>query len=84
MIVAGLDFPDKCPDKCPGQDDGLDPGALCARCPLFCCTYFDDADGRFRLVDPDDFRADWAQEWRRWLDTGMMGRPYLPLERSDQ
>jgi hypothetical protein len=31
------------------------------------------------LVDPEEYRPDWAEVWRQWFDDGMQGYPVLPL-----
>lgn len=82
MIVAGITFPDKCPTDCPFLDHVSRYGqnAICDRCPLFVCERCDDGDGgTFCLVDPEEYRPDWAEVWRQWFDDGMQGYPVLPL-----
>lgn len=78
MQIAGIEFPDDCPTDCPGHDDSFNQGGLCARCPLFNCMESTDEEGEpFRLLEPDDYRKDWAKEWKRWFNAGMTGQPAL-------
>ena len=76
MLVAGIEFPDKCPEKCPEKDKPFYQGNLCSRCPIFNCSDFDG----FRLIEPEDYREDWAKAWKKWFDEGMKGYPELCLE----
>lgn len=85
MIVAGIEFPNECPKDCPFTGDIMMHGqnSICGRCPLFCCSPCQDDDespyGAFCLVEPEQYRPDWAKVWRRWFDDGMQGYPVLPL-----
>lgn len=65
-------FPEKCPDKCPFWGSPIYQGSICFRCPIIVC-------GPVPLVEPEDYRADWARIWREWFDAGMAGYPELPL-----
>lgn len=81
MKVAGIEFPDGCPAKCPGMKDPFDQSGLCSRCPIFNCETVEGVDRKpFRMIEPEDYRKDWAAEWRRWFDGGMKGLPQLRLE----
>jgi len=31
------------------------------------------------MIDPDDYRHDWAVEFKKWFDSGMRDYPELPL-----
>lgn len=75
MLIGGVDFDEGCPDDCPGKEEFKThmQGGMCHRCPIFNCT------GDFRLMEPEEYREDWAVEWRRWFDGGKDGRPSLPL-----
>lgn len=75
--IGGIWFEDKCPKGCPGKTEGLLQGGLCYRCPIFNCIPAPNDD--FVLVQPKDYRDDWANEWKRWFDEGMKGRPQLRL-----
>lgn len=80
MIVAGHEFPDKCPDGCPhrDKDEIVTQGSVCYRCPLYCCSpRLDHHRDVFYFVEPEEYRPDWAAEWRRWFDSGMAGEPEL-------
>ena len=67
MLVAGIEFPDKCPEKCPAKGKPLYQANLCIGCPIFNCS---DKRG-FRLVEPEDYREDYARAWREWFDEWM-------------
>jgi len=76
MIIGGQEFPRKCPDDCPGHNEPFMQGGLCHRCPIFNCT---PGSAGFILVEPEEYRSDWARYWKEWFDNGMKGKPYLPL-----
>ena len=46
---------------------------------MFNCKPTDDG---FRLLEPNDYRPDWAKAWKEWFNSGMQGYPELPLERE--
>lgn len=75
MKVAGHDIPDKCPEGCKFADT-LSQGSPCHRCPIFNCSEPDP------LLQPDDYREDWAEAWEKWFKAGMAGEPVLRLGRS--
>lgn len=66
-------MPDKCPDECPGNKSPYEQGGLCDRCPVLNCT------GNDPLLDPTKYREDWAKEWKKWFNEGMIGYPDLYL-----
>ena len=79
MIVSkDVEIPDSCPDNCPEKDSPFYQGNACSRCPIFNCTPCP-GDG-FVLCPPEEYRHDWAVEWKRWFDEGMKGRLYLKLK----
>jgi len=80
MIIAGNELPDRCPENCPHRDSFALYGqnSICGRCPVFCCIPCDD-DG-FCLVEPADYRSDWAKEWAEWFKNGMENAPELLLQ----
>ena len=65
MIIAGLEFPDDCPTNCIYEDDFSNFGqnSICIRCPVFNCS------GSFKLMEPEEYRVDWAIEWKKFFDT---------------
>lgn len=86
MLIAGdVELPDDCPEDCPFKDDIANYGqnAICGRCPLFACKTFDgpedDEVGPMCLVEPEEYRRDWAIVWQQWFADGMMGMPELTL-----
>ena len=70
IIIGGEEFPAECPPECPfkNQEDKDD---YCYECPIFNCV------GPGRLLDPDEYRKDWAKIWKKWFDGGMKGLPEL-------
>ena len=78
VIIGGQEFPSKCPEKCLGNHELFMQGGLCHRCPIFNCT------GEFLLLEPDDYRKDWAKAWKEWFDSGMKGLPELYFEESHE
>lgn len=79
MIIGGQEFPERCPADCRFRGDFYERGqaSICIRCPVFCCI---EIDG-FRLLEPDDYREDWAAEWKRFFD-GEVDYPSLKFEIS--
>lgn len=76
MIVAGIEFPDSCPGKCkmhPYSFIHCGQSSPCMRCPIFNCG------GSVHLIEPKDYREDWAKEWKRFFD-GEVDFPQLPLK----
>lgn len=83
MVIAGYEIPDRCPKGCPHRDSFAMYGqsAICGRCPLLVCTP-DPSEG-WCLVEPDDFRPDWAKAWSEWFKGDMQGQPDLLLVPSE-
>jgi hypothetical protein len=80
MHVGDHEFPDNCPPDCPFDEDLLKNGqsSICGRCPVFCCTPVRDPDGfEFCLVEPGDYRPDWAAEWAEFFRSGAFPRLVL-------
>jgi len=78
MLIGGQEFDPKCPEECPGKKMAFSQGGLCHRCPVFNCV---PAKGdTFVLLEPEEYRKDWAKVWRQWFDDGMKGCPELTLE----
>jgi hypothetical protein len=36
------------------------------------------------LLEPSEYRRDWAAEWAKWFDGGMAGLPVLKLNISQE
>jgi hypothetical protein len=89
MLIAGnVELPDKCPEDCPFKDDIANYGqnAMCGRCPIFVCTTFgseEDEMGPMCLVEPEEYRHDWATVWQQWFADGMKGMPHLVLKMKE-
>lgn len=65
MIVAKkYSFDNKCPDACVGKDGNGYQGDICCRCPVFNCS------GQYPLLQPDDYREDWAKDFHEWIYNG--------------
>jgi len=79
MIIGGQEFPEKCPENCPGKKEPFMQGGLCHRCPIFNCKSFIMEEHKVRLVEPEEYRSDWAKAWKEWFDKGMNGYPELFL-----
>ena len=77
MKIAGFEFPDKCPDNCEfiGDFAANLTCAICIRCPVLCCKK--DSEG-FCMIEPEDYRKDWAKEWSKFFREGKL--PQLPLK----
>lgn len=72
MIIAGCyEVPEDCPPDCKFQGSFARFGqsAICGHCPVLCCRPTLHEDGPFCLVEPEDFRPDWAAEWERFFRT---------------
>jgi hypothetical protein len=83
IMIGGIEFDRECPEACPGHKESMVQGGLCHRCPIFNCVSFGGGDD-FCLIEPEDYRSDWAEAWRGWFDDGMKGFPYLPLSVKDR
>jgi hypothetical protein len=82
MIIAGkYEIPDECPDKCAIKEEGQ--GGYCHRCPIFNCSFINDHDEytgariRYRILEPEDYREDWAKEWWEFFEGGKIPLLYL-------
>lgn len=75
MLIAGkFTVPDACPKDCSLRPTSFYQGCICMRCPVLCCKK--DENG-ICLIEPEDFREDWAREWERFFKDGTV--PELPL-----
>lgn len=91
MIVAGdVNVPDKCPGTCAYKAEAQRMGmeSMCMDCPVFCCIavpdpYHEYGDtGIMYMVDPKDYRHDWALEWKKFFETGEKPRLLLKMEKT--
>lgn len=65
-----FEVPDKCPENCEFKDDIRNYGqsAMCIRCPILNCVPIKDEEGEeFCLIEPEDYRNDWAKEWQEFF-----------------
>lgn len=80
MKIANIEFPNECPASCP-YGELMRQGSLCHRCPIFNCA------GEFKLLEPEEYRSDWAEIFRQYFDQlaeGVVTYPKLPLSRVEQ
>lgn len=76
MIIAGdVEIPDKCPEGCRFKQEAMYQGNTCSRCPIFNCSKDDEG---FCLVEPEDYRHEWALEWQKFFN-GESEYPVLKL-----
>lgn len=77
LIADKYTVPDKCPDNCKYQEELARYGqnAMCHWCPVLNCAPCTE-DG-FRLLEPADYRLDWAEAWVEFFRNGI--EPKLPL-----
>lgn len=74
MLIANkYSVPDSCPPTCIFLEElkHFSQGCTCTRCPVFACK-----DGI--MIDPKDFREDWAKEWVEFFEFGTV--PELRFE----
>ena len=80
MKIGEYEFQDDCPDdyelRC--DIDSLLAGGLCMRCPIFCCT------GKSKLIDPEDYRLDWAEEWHKFFMCGDLPQLKLNFDKNNK
>ena len=70
MLIANkYEIPDKCPDNCKFKlNGGFSQGSICTRCPIFNCKKFIYHYEVTRLVEPEDYREDWAEQWFKFFN----------------
>ena len=84
MLIAGkYEVPDTCPADCSLKEDMSKFGqnSICGRCPVFNCSRSapdEQFPKGFCLLEPEQYRPDWAAEWVEFFKTGKF--PELPLE----
>ena len=61
MIIAGLEFPEKCVKGCPYLEQPFYQGSPCTRCPIFCCVPIKDEG--WSLMSVDEFDPELAKHW---------------------
>lgn len=87
MNIQGLEFPNECPKDCAYKDDlkNFGQSALCRYCPVFNCQLMPAApevgcNKPWRMLEPDDMRRDWLEEWYEFFQTGK--KPELKLRKK--
>lgn len=88
MKIGKWDLPDECPKNCPFTDDIINYGqnAACVRCPVFNCKKVPGPDDGepFSLIEPEEYRHDWAKVWYEWFRDGMNGFPELKFKLTEE
>jgi hypothetical protein len=80
MLIAGkIEVPDECPKNCKYRGEPFYQGNACSRCPIFNCKRDDEG---ICLIEPEDYREDWAIEWKKFFDTGKEPKLYLKPNRE--
>jgi hypothetical protein len=77
LISNKYEIPDKCPKNCPHKKEPFYQGNMCTRCPIFNCSK---DKNNFCLIEPENYREDWAKEWYTFFTTGK--RPVLLLRKQ--
>lgn len=84
MIIANdIEIPDNC--GCCPKREFFTQSSLCVRCPIFNCAPsflgkddpYADEQGNFRLLEPENYRRDWALEFKKYFDSGFSAYPKL-------
>ena len=75
LIAEKYEIPDMCPKDCKFINKPFSQGSTCTRCPIFNCR------SKFRLIEPEDFREDWAKDWYEFFKTGKS--PELKLQQNE-
>lgn len=72
MKIGPYTLPDACPENCPflGDAQAISQGGMCFRCPVINCTPMEYEGKQICLVDPADYREDWAAEWEKFFRSG--------------
>jgi len=85
MKIGEFEFPDKCSENCPflGDIGRNGQNSICGRCPVFCCTPVEYEGEMICMIDPADYREDWAEEWAKFFEDGTFPMLKLKLERAD-
>lgn len=73
-IANSIEVPDVCPKDCKFIIGPFYQGNMCSRCPVFNCAH----TKGFCLIEPEDYRLDWAKEWKRFFN-GEVDEPYLTI-----
>ena len=83
MKIAKIyDVPDRCPPNCPFMHNNKYRD-ICDRCPIYCCTKkhdlseYSNKNGMFCIINPEEYRADWAKVWQDWFKSEMNTLPEL-------
>jgi len=66
-----FECPDECPADCALKKQSFGQGDLCCRCPVFLCQEPVTEEDRMYLpvLEPTEFRDDWAAQWETFFKT---------------
>jgi hypothetical protein len=72
---AKIEIPDVCPPNCELKGIDANINGWCDYCPIFNCMSTPvpaefGVGSTFKLIEPEDYREDWAEEWKKFFDTG--------------
>jgi len=79
MLIANkYEVPETCPSECKFKEDLGHQGSLCCRCPVFNCEESVGQHGEcYRLIEPENYRADWSKEWFIFFNEGTEPKLYV-------
>jgi hypothetical protein len=69
LLKSEIEIPDNCPMTCPFKKEAFYQGNMCSRCPIFNCRKVPDSDGYFQLMKPEEYRENWAKEFKLLFDS---------------
>lgn len=78
---AKIEFPEICPENCKFKNLIRDYKknheiCFCFDCPIYRC-----APSKYHIImSSEEYREDWATEWKTWFDSGMNKNPNLSTE----
>lgn len=72
-----FECPDTCPKDCVYKNEHFYQGSTCMRCPIFNCRKLIDDYSEFCLIEPNEYRDDWGEEWQEFFKTGKDSELYL-------
>ena len=74
------EVPDDCPEDCKYKNNKGFQGDICCRCPIFNCKDIYDEELNEHIgamLQPNEYRDDWAKEWVEFFKTGKEPELYL-------
>ena len=86
MLIANeVKIPDECPKDCSFKKDieHFGQNSICIRCPVLNCREFEMEGQMTSLLRPEDYRLDWAKEWKKFFDKEIDFPKLCLFERTD-